>query len=131
MSADALPRRAASRGAAIAYWVSTFLFAAMMAMSATMYLTQPTMAAAFAHLGFPPYFRVELGVAKLLGVVALLAPVPARVTEWAYAGFGITLVSAVVAHSTVDGPAKAAAPLVAFALLAVSYVARLRTERAL
>src|SRR5712675_940474 len=27
---------------------------------------------AFAHLGFPPYFKVELTVAKIIGVLALL-----------------------------------------------------------
>ena len=129
MSAEALPR-ASSRGTAVAYWASTGLFAAMMAGSAFAYLTQPAMAQAFAHLGFPPYFRVELGIAKLLGVAALLAPTPPRVKEWAYAGFGITLVSAIVAHSTVDGPAKAVPPMVALALLVASYLTRLRREGA-
>jgi len=34
-----------------------------------------------------------------------LAPVPARLKEWAYAGFAITLVSALIAHLSVgDGP---------------------------
>jgi DoxX-like family len=38
-------------------------------------------------------------------VVLLLAPVPARLKEWAYAGFAITLVSALIAHIAVgDGP---------------------------
>ncbi|MGZ8781271.1 MAG: DoxX family protein [Thermoanaerobaculia bacterium] len=43
----------------------------------------PRVAEAFAHLGFPDYFRVELSWAKLLGVVLLLVPVPARLKEWA------------------------------------------------
>jgi hypothetical protein len=35
----------------------------------------------------------------------LLAPVSARLKEWAYAGFAITLVSALVAHFALgDGP---------------------------
>ena len=63
------------------------------------------MAEAFTHLGFPAYFRVELSWAKLLGVVLLLAPVPARLKEWAYAGFAINLGSAIIAHLAVgDGP---------------------------
>ena len=53
-------------------------------------LRLPQVAEAFTHLGFPAYFRVELSWAKLLGVVLLLAPVPARLKEWAYAGFAIT-----------------------------------------
>ena len=64
-----------------------------------------SMAEAFTHLGFPDYFRVELAWAKLLGVVLLLAPVPARLKEWAYAGFAFTLGSALIAHFAVeDGP---------------------------
>jgi len=42
------------------------------------------------RLGFTDYFRVELACAKLLGSVLLLAPVPARLKEWAYAAFAIT-----------------------------------------
>src|SRR5205809_1952506 len=54
---------------------------------------------AFVHLGFPAYFKVELTVAKILGVLALLIPaVPFKVKEFAYFGFAITLVSASIAH---------------------------------
>ena len=127
MSTETLPR-SASKAAGITYWIVTALFSLMMAFSAFAYLTQPMMALAFTHLGFPSYFRVELAIAKLLGVVALLAPVPGRVKEWAYAGFGITLISAVIAHSTVDGPAKAVPPVIAAVLLATSYMTRPRTS---
>ena len=50
---------------------------------------------------------MELSWAKILGVLALLLPlVPARLKEWAYAGFAINLVSALIAHFAVgDGPA--------------------------
>lgn len=46
------------------------------------------------RLGFTNYFRVELAWATLLGAVLLHAPVPARLKEWAYAAFAITLGSA-------------------------------------
>jgi DoxX-like protein len=49
------------------------------------------------RLGFIDYFRVEFAWAKLLGAVLLLAPVPARLKEWAYAAFAITLGSALIA----------------------------------
>ena len=53
----------------------------------------------------PAYFRVELSWAKLFGVVLLLAPVPPRLKEWAYAGFAINIGSALIAHLSVgDGP---------------------------
>ncbi len=71
-----MPKNTVARKAA--YWTSTVLFCLMTAASAVMYLTSPQMAGAFTHLGFPAYFRVELAVAKLLGVAVLLAPVPRR-----------------------------------------------------
>jgi DoxX-like family len=82
---------------------------------------------AFVHLGFPPYFKAELTIAKILGVLALVIPaVPVKVKEFAYAGFAITLVSAAIAHFG-RGDARNLSvlyvvdPLVFFGLLAVSY----------
>ncbi|MBI1334700.1 MAG: DoxX family protein [Armatimonadetes bacterium] len=113
-----------NRTTRVGYWILTVLFSLMMALSATMYLTSDAMVQAFRHLGFPTYFRVELALAKYAGVAALLAPVPDRVREWAYAGFGITLASAVIAHSSVDGPQAAAMPAVFLIILCASYVLR-------
>ena len=59
------------------------------------------------RLGFTDYFRVELAWAKLLGAVLLLAPVPARLKEWAYAAFAITLGSELIAHLSIgEGPRR-------------------------
>jgi hypothetical protein len=89
----------------IGFWVATALLCLQMSFTAFAQLRLPQVAAAFTHLGFPGYFRVELSWAKFVGVVLLLAPVPARFKEWAYAGFAITLCSALIAHFSVgDGP---------------------------
>jgi len=89
----------------IFYWTVTALFCLQMSFTAYAQLRLPQVAAAFTHLGFPAYFRVELSLAKLIGVALLLAPVPPRVKEWAYAGFAIDLGSALIAHLSVgDGP---------------------------
>ena len=94
-----------SKTIAIGFWVATALFCLQIGFTAYAQLLLPQVAQAFTHLGFPDYFRVELSVAKLLGVVLLLAPVPARLKEWTYAGFAITLLSALIAHLSVgDGP---------------------------
>src|SRR4029450_46217 len=54
---------------------------------------------AFVHLGLPRWFKAELTIAKILGVLALSLPgIPTRIREFAYFGFGITLVSAAIAH---------------------------------
>lgn len=98
-------RMTRSRAVAIGFWIATTLLCLQMGFTAYAQLRLPQVAEAFAHLGFPDYFRVELALAKLLGVVVLLAPVPARLKEWTYAGFAITLASALIAHLSVgDGP---------------------------
>jgi hypothetical protein len=94
-----------TKGIVIAFWIVTALFCLQSSFTAYAQLRLPQVAEAFAHLGFPAYFRVELSWAKFLGVVLLLAPVPARLKEWAYAGFAINLGSALIAHLAVgDGP---------------------------
>jgi VIT1/CCC1 family predicted Fe2+/Mn2+ transporter len=104
------------------YWISTALFSLMMAASAVQYLTSAKMKAAFEHLGFPSYFRVELAFAKFIGVIVLLAPVSLILKEWAYAGFTIVIVSAIVAHASKKDPAKViVAPVITGLILAVSY----------
>ena len=96
---------ARSKGLVIGFWSVTALFCLQIGFTAYAQLALPQVAEAFTHLGFPDYFRVELTWAKLLGVVLLLAPVPARLKEWAYAGFAFTLGSALIAHLAVgDGP---------------------------
>ncbi len=81
---------------------------------------------AFVHLGFPSYFKIELTLAKILGVLALVIPaVPFKVKEFAYFGFGITLVSASIAHFG-RGDANLSVlfivdPLVFLGLLVVSF----------
>jgi hypothetical protein len=83
----------------------TALFCLQIGFTAYAQLRLPQVAEAFTHLGFPDYFRVELALTRLLGVVLLVAPVPARLKEWTYAGFAITLGSALIAHLSVgDGP---------------------------
>src|SRR6478672_3344570 len=91
---------------AIIYWIVTALFCLEMGFTAFyMLAVLPAGAEAISRLGFPPYFRIELAWAKLVGVVVLLAPAPARLKEWAYAGFAINLASAIYAHVAVgDGP---------------------------
>jgi DoxX-like protein len=93
------------RAQTIIYWIVTTIFCLQIGFTAYAQMRLPQVAEMFAHLGFPGYFRVELSWAKLLGVVVLLVPVSARLKEWAYAGFAITLGSALIAHFSLgDGP---------------------------
>ena len=91
-----------SKGTMIGFWIFTALFSLQVGFTAYAQLALPQVAQEFVHLGFPNWFRVELSWAKFAGVAALLIPaVPARLKELAYAGFAITLVSAVLAHLAV------------------------------
>jgi hypothetical protein len=112
-----------TRATTIAYWIATALFCLQLGFTAYGQLRMPQVAAAFNHLGFPAYFRVELAWTKFLGLAVLLAPVPARLKEWAYAGFAIDLGSAVIAHLAVgDGPAAWSWAVATGMLWAASYV---------
>ena len=97
--------RTTTNAKTVVYWIATALFCLEMSFTAYAQLRLPQVAESFTRLGFPDYFRVELSWAKLLGVLLILAPVPARLKEWAYAGFAINLASALIAHFSLgDGP---------------------------
>ena len=77
------------------YWIFTGLFAAFMLFSAIPDALQTKEAVAFmSHLGYPVYIISFLGIAKILGVIAILSPGFPRVKEWAYAGLAFDLIGA-------------------------------------
>jgi hypothetical protein len=73
-------------------------------------------------LGYPLYLMKILGVAKLLGAVAILVNQKRNWSEWAYAGFGILLLGATASHLLSGDLIHAPFPLVFFFLLVGSYV---------
>ena len=109
------------------YWTTTGIVCGIMAFSAVNFnLSHPfgPFERPFPHLGLPDYLRIELTIAKALGVLALLIPpVPRKVKEFAYFGFGITLISASIAHFSVgDSAMFVVDPLLFFSALIVSYL---------
>jgi hypothetical protein len=107
------------------YWLATLFVAFIMAISGILALTHsPAMMTALAHLGYPPYFSNLLGVAKVVGVCVLLVPGIARLKEWAYVGFAITILSASYSHLLSGDGLLALEPLVTFAALILSYAMR-------
>ena len=110
--------------AKIVFWISTtliFLFEGVMPA-----LTSQTELAkeGIRHLGYPDYFGVMLTVFKVLGALALIIPqIPARIKEWAYAGFAFDFIAAFVSYWAVEGlSAIAFFPLIVLGVLAVSYI---------
>ncbi len=79
----------------IIYWVFTGLLAAFMLFSSIPdILVVPDAVTFMTHLGYPKYIIPFLGVAKLLGVIAILIPGFPRIKEWAYAGLAFDLIGA-------------------------------------
>jgi len=115
----------------IIYWISTGLIGAMMIFSGYSYFTNPQIADSFKHIGFPNFFRVELGTAKIIGALVLLIPqIPTKIKEWAYAGFIITFISAAIVHINIGDPNRAIiTPLLMLAILLVSnfYMSKVNT----
>jgi hypothetical protein len=121
---------AGRRSAAIAGWTTTAVFGAVMTVSGVSFLLgPPPIVAMLHHLGYPPYLRGLLGIAKLLGVAALLIPGPRMLREWAYAGFGILFAGAISSHLLAgDGPGRALPAALVAALLLASHRLRRRAH---
>lgn len=106
----------------ILYWLGTGLLAAMMTMSAVMYLSQsPQVMEGIAAVGIPYFFVQLLGVAKLLGALALVYPRFPKMTDWAYAGFTFTLIGAAWTHIATNTTSSLIGVGIAFLLLGLSY----------
>ncbi|NIG53689.1 DoxX family protein [Chitinophaga sp. Cy-1792] len=106
----------------VLYWVFTSLFVLMDSVPAIMFNSQMAKDG-IRGMGFPAWFGVELGIGKLIGGLLLILPmVPARFKEWAYVGFGISLISAFIGNFILIDPLHALAPLAVMVVLTVSYV---------
>jgi len=107
----------------VIYWVTTGIFVAFDSVLPALTFNAKMAIDAIHNLGFPDYFRIEVTIGKILGGILLIFPfIPARFKEWAYVGFGISLISAVVADGVVLGAGEAIFPAVVFAILLVSYL---------
>jgi hypothetical protein len=108
----------------ILYWAFTGLFGAFMLFSAIPDIIVVPEAVEFVNgkLGYPVYLIPFLGVAKALGVVAIVVPGFPRLKEWAYAGLFFDLAGATYSVLSVEGILpQHAFMILPFSLLALSY----------
>lgn len=112
------------------YRLVTGLFSVFILVSAVGELTRnEAVVISMETLELPVYLLTILGIWKILGVIALWAPVPRLVREWAYAGFFFNLTGALLALVLTQAPFIddwVAAPL-AFVLWLASFVLYRRT----
>ncbi|HWE04284.1 MAG TPA: DoxX family protein [Tepidisphaeraceae bacterium] len=114
----------------IAYWITTGLCAFVFLSGGAVDVARPAFAVeGIAHLGYPSYFLVILGVWKVLGGVAIVAPRLPRLKEWAYAGMLFDLTGAAASHASVGDPAvKIATPLIILLIVIASWALRPRSR---
>jgi hypothetical protein len=107
----------------ITYWILTALLALSMAGDGYGGVTkQQAGVDVLQHLGYPVYFMVIVGVAKLLGVIAILQNKFKAIKEWAYAGFAFNFLGAIASRAFVgDGPADLIPPIVMVVFLFATY----------
>jgi uncharacterized membrane protein YphA (DoxX/SURF4 family) len=115
----------------IAYWVATGLTAFVFVSGGAADVARPGFVMeGMTHLGYPAYFVSILGVWKLLGGLAVLAPRFPRLKEWAYAGMAFDLTGAAASHAACGDPAgKVVAPLVILGIVAASWALRPESRR--
>ncbi len=84
----------------LGYWATTALVAfAVLSGGAAEVARRPDNVEGLVHLGYPVYFATIIGLWKVLGGIAVLAPRFPRLKEWAYAGIFFNLTGAAVSHA--------------------------------
>lgn len=118
----------------ILYWVFNILFAILMFGSAIPDVLSSPEAVKGMHgvLGYPLYFVPFIGVAKMLGVIAILVPGFPRLKEWAYAGLTFDLIGATYSLASIPNPEGPwYGMLVPLALAAAAYIFYIKRMKAI
>jgi hypothetical protein len=89
----------------IIYWTSTIIFGGLMLFSAIPNVVSSAESVELIgkYLGYPAYMIPFIGVAKVLGVIAILVPGFPRIKEWAYSGLAFDLLGATYSAIAVGG----------------------------
>lgn len=86
------------------YWIITIIFSLFMISTSIPDILMSEDAVKFMRsLGYPDYFMPFIGVAKILGSIAILIPGFPRIAEWAYAGLMFDLIGATYSQVAVMG----------------------------
>lgn len=109
---------------AISFWIITGLAAAFIGFGSVYDIINNEMVqTAMKALGYPMYLAPFLGVAKLLGVAAILYQKWPKLTEWAYAGLTLELIGGAYSHIAAGQGVAASIPaFVALILVVGSYI---------
>ncbi len=105
----------------ILYWFFTcWLALGMVSTGIVQLMRKPEEVENFKGLGYPLYLMTLIGIWKLLGTAAVLAPRLPLLKEWAYAGFFFCMSGAAISHIAVGHSAGMILP--PFLLLALTVI---------
>ena len=106
------------------YWISTIFVLLFVGVGSVADLLQiQPIKESFQHIGFPLYMLPFLGIAKLLGSIAILIKSKSLLREWAYAGMVFYFIGANYVHFAVgDGIDKIFITILILAFIIISYV---------
>ena len=120
-----------NKGWKITYYISTTLLVLSMLWGGYLDASQNELAVAgITSLGYPAYFAVIIGVAKILGVVGILQNKVRFLRSWAYAGFTFDTLGAFISTLAAGMAFMYALPaLISLVIVLVSFTAARKTSR--
>lgn len=117
----------------IAYWILTGLLALFIIFTAIpdIMVTPDAVNVISTQLRYPEYFIPFIGVAKVLGAIAILIPGYPRLKEWAYAGLAFDIAGAFYSSLAVGEPLMPVVPffILILGVLAASYILYHKRQR--
>ena len=115
----------------IIYWAVIILFSLFMLFSGVSELMQTEQAKEIMkHLGYPVYVNTIIGVAKILGALAILQWKFKTLKEWAYAGFTIDFIGASTSfYFAGDGILMILSPFIFLAVMFLTYFLWKKVEK--
>ena len=116
------------KGNKIVYWIATSIILVWFGLMPLLFFNNEMSKQGFAHFGFPEYFRKMVHIFSAIGALILVLPwAYPRLKEWAYAGFTINIIGAIVSNWVVDGFGfQVIFPLLFFIPLAASYFLQIK-----
>ncbi|MCG8332787.1 MAG: DoxX family protein [Chitinophagales bacterium] len=106
----------------IIYRVVTGIFTLLVLMGASQYFfNHEVVKEMFEQIKYPTYLIYPMGVAKILGIVAIWSNKSRTLKEWAYAGFVFNFLLAISAHVNV-GDGEHFPAIIALVFVVASYI---------
>lgn len=104
-------------------WVGSWLLFAFNSIMPPLHFNSDLSKRDIRRIDYPDYFRIELSIFKMLGRLLLILPfIKPKYKKWVYVAFGIIVISAAIAHWSVDGLGREVAiTLIVLAVLLTPY----------